>query len=99
PTSPNVATAYFWGHMADTATVSGKMLHRPLLKSELPSGVTAAATPNVNNETWALAHVIDSTKWDVARQCGSMNKPYSARTVISRIPSCLAVKCRTPEGI
>lgn len=25
--------------------------------------------------------------------------PYSARTVISRIPSCLAVKCRTPEGI
>ncbi|EPD7166285.1 adhesion domain-containing protein [Escherichia coli] len=79
PTSPNVATAYFWGHMADTATVSGKMLHRPLLKSELPSGVTAAATPNVNNETWALAHVIDSTKWDVARQCGSMNNvPSSA---------------------
>lgn len=65
--------------MADTATVSGKMLHRPLLKSELPSGVTAAATPNVNNETWALAHVIDSTKWDVARQCGSMNNvPSSA---------------------
>ncbi|SXM51095.1 LppC putative lipoprotein [Klebsiella pneumoniae] len=26
-------------------------------------------------------------------------QPYSARTVISRIPSCLAVKCRTPEGI
>lgn len=26
-------------------------------------------------------------------------EPYSARTVISRIPSCLAVKCRTPEGI
>ncbi|MDK7636658.1 hypothetical protein QP536_25455, partial [Escherichia coli] len=48
-------------------------------KSELPSGVTAAATPNVNNETWALAHVIDSTKWDVARQCGSMNNvPSSA---------------------
>ncbi|MCV4796000.1 DUF823 domain-containing adhesin, partial [Escherichia coli] len=45
----------------------------------LPSGVTAAATPNVNNETWALAHVIDSTKWDVARQCGSMNNvPSSA---------------------
>ncbi|MDZ6379292.1 hypothetical protein U4O40_17010 [Klebsiella pneumoniae] len=28
-----------------------------------------------------------------------MKAPYSARTVISRIPSCLAVKCRTPEGI
>ncbi len=30
---------------------------------------------------------------------GHIFKPYSARTVISRIPSCLAVKCRTPEGI
>ncbi|EFD5480241.1 RatA-like protein [Escherichia coli] len=79
PTSPNVATAYFWGHMADTATVSGKTLHRPLLKSELPSGATAAATPDVNNETWALAHVMDSSKWDVAQQCGSMNNvPSSA---------------------
>lgn len=29
----------------------------------------------------------------------SFEQPYSARTVISRIPSCLAVKCRTPEGI
>lgn len=29
----------------------------------------------------------------------SSYEPYSARTVISRIPSCLAVKCRTPEGI
>lgn len=79
PTSPNVATAYFWGHMADTATVSGKTLHRPLLKSELPSGATAAASPDVNNETWALAHVMDSSKWDVAQQCGSMNNvPSSA---------------------
>lgn len=73
PTSPNVATAYFWGHMADTATVSGKTLHRPLLKSELPSGATAAGTPTVNNETWALAHVIDANKWDIAQQCDSMN--------------------------
>lgn len=73
PTSPNVATAYFWGHMADTATVSGKTLHRPLLKSELPSGATAAGTPTVNNEIWALAHVIDANKWDIAQQCDSMN--------------------------
>ncbi len=73
PTSPNVATAYFWGHMVDTATVSGKTLHRPLLKSELPSGATAAGTPTVNNETWALAHVIDANKWDIAQQCDSMN--------------------------
>ena len=73
PTSPNVATAYFWGHMADTATVSGKTLHRPLLQSELPSGATAAGTPTVNNETWALAHVIDANKWDIAQQCDSMN--------------------------
>ncbi|MCV5410123.1 DUF823 domain-containing adhesin, partial [Escherichia coli] len=59
PTSPNVATAYFWGHVADTATVRGQTLHRPLLKSELPSGATAAVAPTVNNEIWALAHVID----------------------------------------
>ncbi|EHQ8140719.1 RatA-like protein [Escherichia albertii] len=77
PTSPNVATAYFWGHMADTATVSGKTLHRPLLKSELPSGATAAATPDVNNETWALAHVVDTKKWDVAQQCGDIDKAPS----------------------
>ncbi len=78
-TSPDAALATYWGHMADTATVSGKTLHRPLLKSELPSGATAAATPDVNNETWALAHVLDSSKWDVAQQCGSMNNvPSSA---------------------
>ena len=77
PTSPNVATAYFWGHMADTATVSGKTLHRPLLKSELPSGATAAATPDVNNETWALAHVVDAQKWDIAKQCGDFSKAPS----------------------
>ncbi|MCZ9275019.1 DUF823 domain-containing adhesin [Escherichia albertii] len=77
PTSPNVATAYFWGHMADTATVSGKTRHRPLLKSELPSGATAAATPDVNNETRALAHVVDTKKWDVAQQCGDIDKAPS----------------------
>ncbi|EMX1424713.1 RatA-like protein [Escherichia coli] len=77
PTSPNVATAYFWGHMADTATVSGKTLHRPLLQSELPSGATAAVAPTVNNEIWALAHVIDAQKWDIAKQCGDFSKSPS----------------------
>lgn len=77
PTSPNVATAYFWGHMADTATVSGKTLHRPLLKSELPSGATAAVAPTVNNEIWALAHVIDAQKWDIAKQCGDFSRAPS----------------------
>ncbi len=45
PTSPNVATAYFWGHMADTATVSGKMLHRPLLKSGCRQGLPQQQRP------------------------------------------------------
>ena len=72
-TSPNVTSAYFWGHMSDTATVNGKTLHRPLLKSEIPSNSTAAAAPNVNNETWALAHTVDATKWDLADQCGHLS--------------------------
>lgn len=71
-TSPNVASAYFWGHMSDTETVSGKTLHRPLLKSELPSNAVAAVTPVVNNEIWALAHTVDSSKWDLAKQCGRL---------------------------
>ncbi|MCV5179545.1 hypothetical protein OFC21_29390, partial [Escherichia coli] len=29
PTSPNVSSAHFWGHMADTVVVNGKSLHRP----------------------------------------------------------------------
>ncbi len=37
-----------------------------------------------------ILHSTDLVNWTI---------PYSARTVISRIPSCLAVKCRTPEGI
>lgn len=72
-TSPNVSSAYFWGHMADTATINGKTLHRPLLKSELPAGKTAASTPDVNNEMWALAHTVDKNKWDIAQQCGSLD--------------------------
>lgn len=71
PTSPNVASAYFWGHMADTTSVNGKTLHRPLLKSEIPSNAVAAAAPDVNNETWALGHMVDSGKWDIKAQCGS----------------------------
>ncbi|RZM98625.1 RatA-like protein [Escherichia sp. E4694] len=72
-TSPNVSSAHFWGHMADTVVVKGKTLHRPLLLTELPTGAQAAGTPNINNETWGLAHVVDSVKWDIQKQCGSMN--------------------------
>lgn len=70
-TSPNVSSAYFWGHMADTLTVSGKSLHRPLLQSELPANEIVVVAPDVNNEIWALGHMVDSTKWDIAKQCGS----------------------------
>lgn len=38
-------------------------------------------------------------RWIAPYDAENYFEPYSARTVISRIPSCLAVKCRTPEGI
>lgn len=72
-TSPNVSSAHFWGHMADSVVVNGKTLHRPLLKTELPAGAVAVVAPNVVNETWALGHRVDSAKWDIAKQCGSMS--------------------------
>ncbi|EMW6561664.1 hypothetical protein AAFF14_005144 [Klebsiella pneumoniae] len=46
-----------------------------------------------------LAVVIPALLVAGAANAAEIYKPYSARTVISRIPSCLAVKCRTPEGI
>ncbi len=73
-TSPNVSSAYFWGHMADTTTVNGKTLHRPLLKSELPGNASAPGTPDVNNETWSLGHMVDSRNWDIEKQCGSKTR-------------------------
>lgn len=72
PTSPNVSSAYFWGHMADTVVVNGKSLHRPLLTTELPPGANPVSSPIINYENWASAHIIDASKWDIARQCGSM---------------------------
>lgn len=51
---------------------------------------TAIAAPDVLND--------DAKLKNLEKVCPDC-KPYSARTVISRIPSCLAVKCRTPEGI
>lgn len=84
-TSPNVSSAHFWGHMADTVGVNGKTLHRPLLSTELPSGAQAAGTPDINNETWGLAHVVDSSKWDIKKQCGSMDSAptYNELEVLS----------------
>lgn len=72
PTSPNVSSAHFWGHMADTVVVNGKSLHRPLLTTELPSGANPVSSPFINYENWASAHIIDASKWDIARQCGSI---------------------------
>lgn len=59
--------------MPDTVTVNSKTLHRPWLKSELPSAAIAEATQDVNNETWALAHTVDSHQWDFAQQCGLLD--------------------------
>ncbi|MGU6065436.1 nitroreductase family protein, partial [Enterobacter hormaechei] len=57
---------------------------------------------STNSQPWHF--IVASTEEGKARVAKSaagtyVFKPYSARTVISRIPSCLAVKCRTPEGI
>ncbi|MMC65341.1 hypothetical protein EER74_10290 [Salmonella enterica subsp. enterica] len=75
-TSPDTDKALFWGNMADTTSVNGKTLHRPWLQAELLSGVTPVFTNGVhtNNEYWAMAHTVDNTKWDIAKQCGSLSK-------------------------
>ncbi|EDT0919019.1 hypothetical protein DCN34_003522 [Salmonella enterica subsp. enterica] len=75
-TSPDTDKALFWGNMSDTASVNGKTLHRPWLQAELPSGVTPVFTNGVhaNNEYWAMTHTVDNTKWDIAKQCGSLSK-------------------------
>ncbi|WP_459349928.1 adhesion domain-containing protein [Pseudocitrobacter cyperus] len=74
-TSPNVASAYFWGDMQDTVTVNGKTLHRPLLNTELPSDVTAegAGTGYVNNELWATAYTKYPGHYDLETQCGNFS--------------------------
>ncbi|EKH0499448.1 hypothetical protein PZU55_000089 [Salmonella enterica] len=75
-TSPDTDKALFWGNMADTTSVNGKTLHRSWLQAELLSGVTPVFTNGVhtNNEYWAMAHTVDNTKWDIAKQCGSLSK-------------------------
>ncbi|MRS85274.1 adhesion domain-containing protein [Salmonella enterica] len=75
-TSPDTDKALFWGNMPDTTSVNGKTLHRPWLQAELPSGVTPVFTNGVhaNNEYWAMTHTVDNTKWDIAKQCGSLSK-------------------------
>ncbi|HBZ8588868.1 TPA: hypothetical protein MM856_001449 [Salmonella enterica subsp. enterica] len=75
-TSPDTDKALFWGNMSDTTSVNGKTLHRPWLQAELPSGVTPVFTNGVhaNNEYWAMTHTVDNTKWDIAKQCGSLSK-------------------------
>ncbi|WP_079959004.1 DUF823/DUF824 repeat adhesin RatB [Salmonella enterica] len=75
-TSSDTDKALFWGNMADTTSVNGKTLHRPWLQAELLSGVTPVFTNGVhtNNEYWAMAHTVDNTKWDIAKQCGSLSK-------------------------
>ncbi|EFJ1799438.1 hypothetical protein HIJ22_001039 [Escherichia coli] len=71
-TSPNVSSAHFWGHMADTAVVNGKTLHRPILTTELPSGANPVSSPIINYENWASTHITDASKWDISKQCGNI---------------------------
>ncbi|MEZ2585228.1 adhesion domain-containing protein [Kluyvera intermedia] len=77
-TSPDTNKAQFWGHMKETMTLNGKTIQRPLLLTELPSGVTPPLHIMMNNEDWTMAHTIDSSTWDLAAQCGSLQKAPTA---------------------
>jgi hypothetical protein len=77
-TSPDTNKAQFWGHMKETMTLNGKTIQRPLLLAELPSGVTPPLHIMMNNEDWTMAHTIDSSTWDLAAQCGSLQKAPTA---------------------
>ncbi|MBJ4954875.1 hypothetical protein JGF37_08095 [Salmonella enterica subsp. enterica serovar Goldcoast] len=77
PTSPDTDKANYWGHMPDTVSANGKMLYRPLLVAELPSGVTPPLFILLHKEEWALAHTVDTSTWDLAAQCGSLSQAAS----------------------
>lgn len=77
-TSPDTDKAKFWGRMKDSVVANGVTLLRPLLLAELPSGVTPPLYIVLNKEEWAMAHVVDSNTWDLAAQCGSLQKAPSA---------------------
>ena len=77
-TSPDTDKAKFWGRMKDSVVANGVTLLRPLLLAELPSGVTPPLYIMLNKEEWAMAHVVDSKTWDLAAQCGSLQKAPSA---------------------
>lgn len=99
PTSPNVTSANFWGHMTDTTTVNGKTLHRPRLQSELPSNAVSPLAPDVHNETWALGHMIDSTKWDIEKQCGSRSNAPDDNDLVTLHSSISSLGWPTSPGI
>lgn len=82
-TSPDTDKAKFWGNMPDTVSTNGKTLQRPLLLAELPSGVTPPLHITMNKEDWAMAHTIDSSTWDLAAQCGSLQKASTADDLLA----------------
>ncbi|MBJ3471246.1 hypothetical protein JGC15_24095, partial [Salmonella enterica subsp. enterica serovar Corvallis] len=84
-TSPDTDKALFWGNMSDTTSVNGKTLHRPWLQAEMLSGVTPVFTNGVhaNNEYWAMTHTVDNTKWDIAKQCGSLSKAQDNKDLLT----------------
>lgn len=82
-TSPDTDKAKFWGHMKDTVRTNGVTMTRPLLVAELPSGVTPPLHVILNKEEWAMARVSDANTWDLASQCGSLQKAPSSEDLTS----------------
>lgn len=77
PTSPDTDKATYWGDMPDSVSVNGHTLLRPWLLSELPSGAPQSLSVLLNREQWAMAHTADTTHWDLAAQCGSLEQAAS----------------------
>ncbi|MFJ7171775.1 adhesion domain-containing protein [Citrobacter freundii] len=66
PTSPDVAAANMWGHMAETITVGDLMFERPKLQKE----ATAAQNVQIeNNESWARVSHADALNNTAAGGC------------------------------
>lgn len=76
-TSPDTDKAKYWGHMPDTMSAEGKVIERPLLLAELPTGTTPPLHVTLNHEDWAMAHTVDSSTWDLAARCGSLQNAPS----------------------
>ncbi|TKU08192.1 hypothetical protein FDW86_09800 [Citrobacter sp. wls828] len=71
PTSPDVASAQMWGHMAETMTVDNLTFERPKLAAE----VNTTRTDNEANEVWARVTHADALGNTAAGGCALNRLP------------------------